>query len=77
MPFARDADFESCDDIQHLIAEQKLKPNSPAYAIARQAIALGIDSLSNRQRYVYDTVIAPALEALAAEERRGMSPMAA
>jgi hypothetical protein len=77
MPFARDADFDSCDDIQHLIAERKLKPDTPAYAIACQAIALGIGSLSNRQRYVYDTIIAPALEDLAAEERRDMSPIAA
>ena len=46
------------------------RPDSPAFAIARQAIALGIGSLSNRQRDLYDTIIAPALEGLALEERR-------
>jgi hypothetical protein len=74
---ASDADFDSCDDIQHLIAEGMLKPDTPAYAVARQAIALGIASLSNRQRYIYETVIAPALETLALEERRGTPRRAA
>ena len=54
-----------------------MKPDTLAYAVARQAIALGIDSLSNRQRFIYDVVIAPALEGLAVEERRGAPPIAA
>jgi hypothetical protein len=74
---ASDADFDACDDIQHLLAEEILTPDTPAYAVARQAIALGIDSLSNRQRFIYDAVIAPALEGLAVEERRGAPPIAA
>jgi len=70
-------DFEHYDDIQHLLADGALKQGSPAHAAARQAIALGVGSLSNRQRYVYDTVIAPALERLALEERCGTPPIAA
>jgi hypothetical protein len=70
-------DFEPYDDIQHLIGEGTLKPDSPAFAVARQAIALGVGSLSNRQRHIYDTLIAPALAGLALEERRGSLPQAA
>ena len=77
MPSPSDTDLDSCDDIQHLLAEGILKPHTPAYAVARQAIALGINSLSNRQRFIYDVVIAPALEGLAVEERRGAPPIAA
>jgi len=62
-------DYEPCDDLQHLLAEGTLKPDTPAFAVARQTIALGFVSLSNRQRYIYDVVIAPALEGLALEER--------
>jgi len=64
-------DFEPYDDIQHLLAHGTLKPDTPAYAVARQTISLGIGSLSNRQQHIYDGIIAPALEALAFEERRG------
>jgi hypothetical protein len=70
-------DFEPCDDIQHLLAQGTLKPDTPAFAVARQAIALGIGSLSNRQRYIYDMLIAPALEELALEERRIAPPIPA
>jgi hypothetical protein len=67
----RALDCEPYDDIQHLLADGTLKPGAPAFAVARQAIALGVGSLSNRQRHIYDAVIAPALENLALEERRG------
>ncbi len=70
-------DFEPYDDIQHLLAEGILQPDTPAYAVARQAIALGLDCLSNRQRFIYDTIIAPALEGLALEEHQGTLPQAA
>jgi hypothetical protein len=73
----RALDFEPYDDIQHLLAEGTLKPDTPAYAVARQAISLGIGSLSKRQRYIFDALIAPALEALALEERRGAPLIAA
>jgi len=62
-------DFKSYDDLQHLLADGTLKPDTPAFAVAHQAIALGIGSLSNRQRSIYDGLIAPALEGLALEER--------
>jgi hypothetical protein len=70
-------DFEPYDDIQHLLADGTLKQGSPAHAIARQAIDLGFGSLSFRQRHIYDGIIAPALEALALEERRGAPLIAA
>jgi hypothetical protein len=70
-------DFESYDDIQHLLAEGTLKRESPAYLIARQAIAIGLASLSTRQRQIYNAIIAPALEGLALKERRGALPIAA
>jgi hypothetical protein len=71
MGCGRDLDFGYYDDLQHLLANGTLKPNTAACAVARQAITLGIGSLSNRQRYLYETIIAPALEGLALEERRG------
>ena len=60
--------FEPCDDIQHLLARGRLEESSPAYGVARLTIQLGLGSLSKRQRYVYDQLIAPALEVLAHEE---------
>jgi hypothetical protein len=77
MGCSADIDFEHYDDLQHLIAEGILKEDSPAYAVAHLAIALGIGSLSNRQRWIYDALIAPALEALALEERRALPLIAA
>ena len=38
-------DFEPYDDLQHLLADGTLKHYSPAYLIARQAIAIGFASL--------------------------------
>jgi len=70
-------DFESYDDLQHLLADGTLKHDSPAYAIARQAIAIGFASFSTRQRQIYDALIAPALEGLALHERRGVLSQAA
>ena len=70
-------DFEPYDDIQHLLADGTLKPDTAAYAVARQAISLGIGSLSNRQRYLYNALIAPALERLALTERSGAELKAA
>ena len=64
-------DFEPYDDIQHLLADGTLKQGRIAHAVARQAIDLGLASLSFWQRHIYDGIIAPALEALALEERRG------
>jgi hypothetical protein len=57
-----DPDLHRNEDIQHLIALGTLKQGSAAYGIARQAIDLGFATLSNRQRYIYDQVIAPALK---------------
>jgi hypothetical protein len=47
MPYESQNDFDSYDDIQHLIAEGILKPDTLAYVVTRQAIALGIASLSS------------------------------
>jgi hypothetical protein len=63
-------DFESYDDLQHLLAEGMLKPGTLPYLIARRAISFGIASLSTRQRHIYDAIIAPALGRLAMAEGR-------
>ena len=63
--------FEHYDDIQHLLAEGTLDKGSDAYGVARLTIDLGFGALSKRQRYIYDTFIAPAIEGLVMQERRG------
>jgi hypothetical protein len=63
-------DFESYDDLQHLLAEGTLKPGTLPYLIARQAISFGFTSLSTRQRHIYDAIIIPALDRLAMAEGR-------
>ena len=41
-----------------------------AIGVARQAVSLGYDSLSAKQRALYDAVVVPALEARAIEFRK-------
>ena len=61
--------FEHYDNIQHLLAEGTLDKDSDAYGVARLTINLGFGALSKRHRYIYDSVIAPALQVLAQEQR--------
>jgi hypothetical protein len=66
--------FEYYDDIQHLLAEGTLQKDSDAYSVARLTIDLGFGALSKRHRYIYDSVITPALAVLAREQ--GITPAA-
>lgn len=63
--------LEYYDDIQHLLADGTLEKDSDAYGVARLTIDLGFGALSKRHRYIYDSVITPALAVLAREQ--GMS----
>jgi hypothetical protein len=55
-------DLHRSEDIQQLMAQGTLPQGSAAYGIARQAIDLGFATLSDRQRFILDQVIAPALK---------------
>jgi hypothetical protein len=55
-------DFELHDDIEDLVAEGLLDEGSVAYGIARQVIDQGYDSLSAKQRAIWDREIGPALK---------------
>ncbi len=63
-------DLHRSEDVQHLMAQGTLPQGSAAYSIARQAIDLGFATLSERQRFILDQVIAPPLEGLVLDERR-------
>jgi hypothetical protein len=60
--------FEYYDDIQHLLGAGTLQKDSDAYSVARLTINLGFATHSRRHRYIYDSVITPALVALAREQ---------
>jgi hypothetical protein len=55
-------DLHRSEDIQQLMAQGTLPQGIAAYGIARQAIDLGFATLSDRQRFILDQVIAPALK---------------
>ena len=55
-------DLHRSEDIQQLMAQGTLPQGSAAYRIARQAIDLGFGTLSERQRFIFEQVIAPALK---------------
>lgn len=57
-------DFGLHDDIEDLVAEGLLENDTAAYGVAQQVIHAGYDALSEKQRYVYDSVITPALKQL-------------
>jgi hypothetical protein len=55
-----DLNLEQYDDLQHLLANL-LDQNSFACAVALQTINLGLGSLTDGQRNIYEAVITPAL----------------
>jgi hypothetical protein len=57
-----DIDFELYEAIVDLVDEGYLEEGAPPYGIAQQVIHNGYESLSPKQRYIYDTVVVPALE---------------
>jgi hypothetical protein len=50
-------DFELHEAIVDLVDEGYLEEGTPAYGVAQQAIHSGYESLSPKQRYIYDTVM--------------------
>jgi hypothetical protein len=60
-------DFELHDQIEDLVDEGIIENPSTPYGVAQQVINEGYESLSPRQRWVYDTVIGPALQERAKE----------
>jgi len=56
--------FES---IQELLDEGSISDSEPAYGVAKQVIHRGYDSLSPKQRTLYDAIIIPALKKRAEE----------
>ena len=51
--------------IEDLVDEGELEKDTPAYGISQQVIHQGYDSLTPRQKSVYDKIVVPALERLA------------
>ena len=54
-------DFELYDLIEDLVDEGYLEEGTSAYGIAQKVIHEGYESLSPKQRYVYNTIVVPAL----------------
>lgn len=48
--------------IEDLVDEQLLEVGTPAYGIAQQVITRGYNSLSPKQRTLYDAVVLPLLQ---------------
>jgi hypothetical protein len=59
-----DFDEQLHGDIEDLVAEGLIDPESDGYGIAQQMITNGRTSLSDAQRFVFDRDVAPALEKL-------------
>lgn len=54
-------DWELNDAIQDLLDEGLLTEGTPAYGVAQQVINSGYDSLSDKQKHVFDTYVATPL----------------
>jgi hypothetical protein len=50
-------DFELHDLIEDLVDEGYIEKGTASYGVAQQVIHSGYDSLSPKQRYVYDTIV--------------------
>jgi len=57
-----DYDVDLYEAIEDLIDEVLLEKGTPAYGIAQRVIHNGYDSLTPKQRTLYDAVVIPALE---------------
>lgn len=60
-----DYDEELYLAVEDLIDSGEIERGEPAYGIAQQVIHSGYESLSPRQRTLYDAVVVPALTRLA------------
>ena len=78
MGFNDRIDFELHEAIQDLIDEDLLEEGTPAYGVAQQVITSGYDSLTEKQKWVYDHVTSSALakriEEIQAIQRRNSMP---
>lgn len=54
-----DYDQDLYELIAELVAEGELEEGTPVYGIAQQVVHMGYDSLSSKQKYVYDTHVVP------------------
>jgi hypothetical protein len=64
MPCISDIDHDLYEMIEELEGRGDLEAGTPAYGIAQQVIHQGYDSLTDKQRFVYDRDIAPLVDAL-------------
>jgi hypothetical protein len=62
MGFNDHIDFNLYEAIQDLVNEAILEKGSPAHGVAQQVVHSGYESLSPKQRILYDAVVKPALE---------------
>lgn len=62
-------DFQLHDAIEDLVDEGLIEDRSKEYGVAQQVIHSGYDSLSIKQRVLYNAVIVPALTERANEIR--------
>lgn len=62
-------DWELLELIRDLVDEGEIEEGTPAYGVAQQVIHSGYESLSAKQRAVYDLNVLPALERRAEELR--------
>jgi hypothetical protein len=57
-----DYDVELFEAIEDLVAEGELEAGSDPFGVAQQVIHRGYESLSPKQRTLYDAVVIPALK---------------
>lgn len=69
MGFNDHIDMDLYGAIQDILDEGYLEENSDAHGVARKVIHDGYDSLSPKQRGLYDAVVVPALSKRAEEIR--------
>ena len=62
-----DFDQELYDHIQELVERGDLEVGTAAYGVALLAVDVGYNGLTPKQRYVYDTYVAPLIEELEEE----------
>lgn len=67
MGFNSHIDFELSDAVQDIVDEGLLEEGTAAFGVIQQVVHRGYDSLSPKQRTLYDTVVVPALTKLAEE----------
>ena len=62
-----DYDVELYQDIEELVDQGELEEGTAAFGISQQVIHLGYDSLSVKQKNVFNQILVPALKQLRIE----------